>query len=111
VGYSRIMGLPYQQWVRSGGKQGKEPPQWYKDLYALWDKGYGSSPDERIKIGKQIHQTVIDQVYIIGLAGQGLTNYGIRLAKNNLGNQPGRVINATAIRISDNLFPFMFYYQ
>jgi peptide/nickel transport system substrate-binding protein len=111
VGYSRIMGLPYQQWVRSGGKQGKEPPQWYKDLYALWDRGYGSSQDERIKIGKQIHQTVIDQVYIIGLAGQGLTNYGIRLAKNNLGNQPGRVINAAAIRISDNLFPFMFYYQ
>lgn len=111
VGYSRIMGLPYQQWVRSAGKQGKEPPQWYKDLYALWDKGYGSPLDERIKIGKQIHQTVIDQVYIIGLAGQGLTNYGIRLAKTNLENQPGRVINAAALRISDNLFPFMFYYR
>jgi len=111
VGYSRIMGLPYQQWVRTAGKQGKEPPQWYKDLYALWDKGYGSNQDERIKIGKQIHQTVIDQVLIIGLAGQGLTNYGIRLAKTNLGNQPGRVINAQAIRISDNLFPFMFYYR
>ena len=111
VGYSRLMGLPYQTWVRTGGKQGKEPPQWYKDLYALWDKGYGSGAEDRIKIGKQVHQMVIDQVLIIGLAGQGLTNYGIRLAKTNLGNQPGRVINAQAIRISDNLFPFMFYYR
>ena len=111
VGYSRLMGLPYQQWVRTAGKQGKEPPQWYKDLYALWDKGYGSTEQERIRIGKQVHQMVIDQVLIIGLAGQGLTNYGIRLAKNNLQNQPGRAINAAAMRISLNLYPTMFYFK
>ncbi len=110
-GYSRIMGLPYQQWIRSGGKQGKEPFQGYKDLYALWDKGYGSGEADRIKIGKQVHQMVIDQVFQIGIAGQGLTNYGIRLEKNTLGNIPGRAINATTARISCNLFPMMFYYQ
>ena len=111
AGYSRIMGLPYQQWIRSGGKQGKEPFQGYKDLYALWDKGYGSTEQERIQIGKQVHQMVIDQVFQIGIAGQGLTNYGIRLAKNNLANVPERVINSTTARISCNTFPMMFYFK
>ena len=111
AGYSRIMGLPYQQWIRSAGKQGKEPFQGYKDLYALWDKGYGSSEQERIKIGKQVHQMVIDQVFQIGIAGQGLTNYGIRLAKNNLANVPERVINSTTARISCNTYPMMFYFK
>ena len=54
---------------------------------------------------------VIDQVFQIGIAGQGLTNYGIRLAKNNLANVPERVINSTTARISCNTFPMMFYFK
>ena len=111
AGYARIQALPWLQWLQSGGKQGTEPPQFYKDIYALWQKGYGSAEADRIKIGKQIHQMTIDQVYQIGLVNQGLATYGIRLAKNNLGNVPARVINAATVRIACNTFPMMFYFK
>ena len=99
------MGLPYQQWFAPPAAGSRRSG---KDLMT-GDKGYGSGAEDRIKIGKQIHQMAL--IRSSSSHCRPLTNYGIRLAKNNLANQPGRVINAAAMRISDNLFPFMFYYK
>jgi peptide/nickel transport system substrate-binding protein len=110
-GFSAIMGAPYAAWNRSGGRQGKEPFPELKELMALWDKGYASPEKERIEIGKQIHQKFVDNVFSIGLIGQGLTSYGVRYSKNTLGNVPGRIVNAIGIRTTLNALPMTFYYK
>jgi peptide/nickel transport system substrate-binding protein len=110
-GFSAIMGGPYAQWNRTGGKQGKEPFPALKELMALWDKGYASPEKDRVELGKQLHRMIVDQVFQIGLVGQGLTTYGIRLAKNNIGNVPSRIVNAVTIRTSCNALPMTFYYK
>jgi peptide/nickel transport system substrate-binding protein len=110
-GFSAIMGAPYAQWWRSGGKQGKEPFPTLKELMTLWDRGYAAAEKDRIEIGKQIHRLIVDQVFQIGLVGQGLSFYGIRLARTNLGNVPGRMVNAATIRTSANALPMTFYFK
>ena len=76
----------WKSWFASGGKQGEEPPQKYKDLYALCDKFAVAKPgsDEYMKLGKEIATKYT----------QDLSRIGIYLAprviifSNKLGNVP-----------------------
>jgi peptide/nickel transport system substrate-binding protein len=110
-GFSALMGSPYAQWWRSGGAQGKEPFASLKQLMQLWDRGYSAPERERIAIGKEINQLYVDQVFGIGLISQGLTSYGLRYAKTNIGNMPGRIVNAIGIRTTMNAHPMTFYFK
>jgi peptide/nickel transport system substrate-binding protein len=110
-GFSAIMGTPYANWMRTGGAQGKEPFPALKQLMELWAKGYASPEKERIDIGKEINRQFVDQVFGIGLIGQGLTSYGVRYAKTSLGNVPGRIVNAITVRTSMNAHPMTFFYK
>jgi peptide/nickel transport system substrate-binding protein len=110
-GFSAIMGTPYANWMRTGGAQGKEPFPALKQFMELWARGYASPEKERIEIGKEINRQFVDQVFGIGLIGQGLASYGVRYAKTSLGNVPGRIINANTVRTSMNAHPMTFYYK
>ncbi len=76
----------WQAWFNTGGKQGEEPPQEYKDLRALCDKFAMAKPgsDEYMKLGKEIAT-----IYT-----KSLTTFGIFLGprviifSNKLGNVP-----------------------
>jgi peptide/nickel transport system substrate-binding protein len=114
TGAGAVMGLPYAQWFASGGREGLEPPDSLAaltDAMDLYREGLQAPEDERIEIGRQIYMLHADNVWTIGLVGFGLAIYGIYIAKNNLGNVPERIRNATLIQRSPtNAFPMTFYY-
>jgi peptide/nickel transport system substrate-binding protein len=97
-GFSAIMGVPYGQWINSGGRQGKEPFAELKQAWELVLKGRNEAQtaDDRIAIGKEIQKLAIDQVFSIGLVAADLS-FGIRIAKNTLGNIPARFQNTNTL--------------
>jgi hypothetical protein len=96
-GFSAIMGVPYGQWANSGGKQGKEPFAEMKQALEMFDRGKAApTAEERISTGKELTKFVIDQVFSIGLVNADLS-LGIRIAKNNMGNIPGRTLSANVL--------------
>jgi len=96
-GYSAIMGVPYAQWISSGGTQGKEPFDAMKQAIALFDKGKTAPTSEaRVQAGKDLTKLAIDQVFSIGLVSLDLSR-GIRIAKNNIGNVPARTLNTNVL--------------
>jgi peptide/nickel transport system substrate-binding protein len=110
-GFSAIMGVPYAAWYNSGGKTGKEPPAVIKQAMDLLTKGRtGVSEQERVDIGKQLFQIAIDNVFNIGIVVRDLTG-GIRIAKTNLGNVPGRVLNANSLNSPMGAMPQTFYFK
>lgn len=76
----------WKAWFASGGKQGEEPPQEYKDLYDLCDKFAVAKPGspEYMALGKEIATKYT----------QSLIRFGVYLAprviifSNKLGNVP-----------------------
>ncbi len=110
-GYTAIMGVPYAAWYSSGGKTGKEPPAIVKQAIDLLAKGRtGVSDQERINIGKQLFQIAIDNVFTIGIVGSDLSG-GIRIAKTNVGNVPGRTLNSNALMSPAGVMPQTFYFK
>jgi peptide/nickel transport system substrate-binding protein len=94
-GFSAIMGVPFGQWINSGGRQGKEPFAELKQAVDLFNKGKtdAATADERIAVGKDLTKLVIDNVFNIGLVSADLS-LGIRIAKTTLGNIPARFPNS-----------------
>jgi peptide/nickel transport system substrate-binding protein len=110
-GFSAILGAPYAAWMRTEGRQGKEPFPALRQLMELWARGFAAPEKERIEIGKEVVRMHVDQVFTIGLIGQGLTSYGVRYAKTTLGNVPGRIVNGIGIRTSLNALPMTFFFK
>jgi peptide/nickel transport system substrate-binding protein len=109
-GFAAISGLPYVQWMNSGGRQGKEPPAEIKQAMELLTRGRTASDQERINVGKQLFQTSIENVFLIGIVAQDLSS-GIRIAKTNLGNVPGRTWNANTLLTPSGARPATFYFK
>jgi peptide/nickel transport system substrate-binding protein len=96
-GFSAIMGVPYGQWINSGGRQGTEPFAEMKQAVELFEKGKTvATADERIAVGKQLTALCVDQCFSIGLVQGELVN-GIRIAKNTMGNIPARYQNTNVL--------------
>jgi peptide/nickel transport system substrate-binding protein len=76
----------WRAWFQSGGKQGEEPPQEYKDLNALCDKIAVVKPgsDEYMKLGKEIATAYTKNLGVFGvyLAPR------VVILSNKLGNVP-----------------------
>jgi len=110
-GYSKIIGIPFAQWQTSNGAQGKEPFAAMKDHMALWQRGFAAPEKDRIAIGKQLQANFVDQVFAIGLITQDLSSYGVRIAKNNLENVPGRFINSSTYSPTYNALPQTWFFK
>jgi peptide/nickel transport system substrate-binding protein len=111
---SGVIGIPYAKWFNSGGKEGFAPPAELKlltDMMELRERGLSAPEAERNDIGKTIFKTHADQVWSIGVLGQGMTSYGLYYAKSNLGNVPARVINSETMKSPLNALPMTFYYK
>jgi peptide/nickel transport system substrate-binding protein len=111
-GFSAILGVPYGQWITSGGKQGKEPFAEVKQANDLYNKGKteAQTADERIAIGKELTKLAIDQVFIIGLV-VGDLSLGIRIAKNTMGNIPARFQASNVLLTPVTAMPQTYYFK
>ncbi|MGH8875719.1 MAG: ABC transporter substrate-binding protein, partial [Acidimicrobiia bacterium] len=112
-GLAGSIGAPYVRWFNSGGQQGVEPPpalDALKEAMDLLGQGFRASEEERIEIGKRIHELHADQVWTIGVCGFGLSSYGLYLASDRLKNVPARVLNSSLQKTTVNTMPITFTY-
>ena len=73
-------------WYVTGGKQGEEPPQAWKDQFARMEKWYSCTTDEEYKkLGQEVWGFFSDQVVCIGTVGYPPMP---TLVKNGLMNVP-----------------------
>jgi peptide/nickel transport system substrate-binding protein len=101
---------PYNAWFNDNTK-GTEPFKELKDLMASWQKAYGLPDAERIAAGKQWFQQAADICLQIGVVGADLASYGIRLAKTNVENIPGRTLSTGVIGSPRQVLPQTFFYK
>jgi peptide/nickel transport system substrate-binding protein len=109
-GYTRIMGLPYAQWVNTGGQQGKQPFPALKEAIDLLEKGKTQTDAERIETGKELFRRAIDNVFNIGVI-VGDLNAGVRIAKTVVGNVPERIVNSNVLLSPTNLYAQTMYFK
>jgi peptide/nickel transport system substrate-binding protein len=110
-GFAQVIGVPFAQWIQSGGKQGREPIQAVKQVADLLERGKTAAEKDRIDLGKEVFRQHIDQVLTIGIVTSSLVFGGVRIAKTNLGNVPGRVINSNTLLSVVNSMPQTFYFR
>jgi peptide/nickel transport system substrate-binding protein len=101
----------YAKWFQSGGTQGKEPEPKMKELMDKWRKAFGVPEKERIQLGKDVWRIAAEEVYIIGVVGQGPAAMGVRVVKNNMGNIPSRQYNSPDGKTPGISRPATFYYK
>jgi peptide/nickel transport system substrate-binding protein len=104
-------GTLYAKWFQSGGKEGKVPPDWLRNVMDMWRKGTSVPEEEQIKIGKEIWKILADQALIVGTVGLSPASGGVRIVKNNMGNVPARQqVSPTALTPVISR-PQTFYYK
>ena len=103
-------GPEYARWFHSGGKEGKEPTGRIREMMDLWVKGMGVSEEDRITLGKRIWQIAAEDVYIIGIVGPGAAS-GVRVAKTNMGNLPGRMYISPDGKAESISRPVTYFYK
>ncbi|HEV2057437.1 MAG TPA: ABC transporter substrate-binding protein [Methylomirabilota bacterium] len=101
----------YVKWFHSAGAQGKEPEPRMKELMEKWKKAFGVPEKERIQLGKDVWRIAAEEVYIIGVVGQGPAAMGVRVVKNNMGNIPSRMYNSPDGKTPGISRPATFYYK
>jgi peptide/nickel transport system substrate-binding protein len=101
----------YVKWFHSAGAQGKEPEPRMKELMEKWKKAFGVSEKERIQLGKDIWRIEAEEVYVIGVIGQGPASMGVRVVKTNLGNIPSRMYNSPDGKTPGISRPATFYWK
>ena len=101
----------YVKWFHSAGAQGKEPEPRMKELMEKWKKAFGVPEKERIQLGKDIWKIAAEEVFIIGVVGQGPAAMGVRVVKNNMGNIPSRQYNSPDGKTPGISRPATFYWK
>ncbi len=101
----------YAKWFRSGGTQGKEPEPRMKELMDKWKKAFGVPEKERVQLGKDVWRIAAEEVFIIGVVGQGPAAMGVRVVKNNMGNIPSRMYNSPDGKTPGISRPATFYWK
>ena len=101
----------YVKWFHSAGAQGKEPEPRMKELMEKWKKAFGVPEKERIQLGKDVWRIAAEEVYIIGVVGQGPAAMGVRVVKNNMGNIPSRMYNSPDGKTPGISRPATFYWK
>ena len=102
---------PYNDWFNSAGSKGTEPFAELKNLMALWQKGYTQTEVERVATGKQWFTQAADIALQIGIIGADLASYGVRLAKTNVENVPGRTISTAVIGSPRQSLPQTYFFK
>ncbi len=99
------------RWTSTNGKEGEEPPPEVKEIIDLHTRGVTVPDPERHEMGKQIYTKLVDQLYIIGVAGLSPMVQGVIIKNKNLGNVPKVAANDWPLRTPATAFPEQFYYK
>ncbi|MBV9356433.1 MAG: ABC transporter substrate-binding protein [Chloroflexi bacterium] len=99
----------YAKWYASGGTDGTKPtdPDLLKAMELL-RSGAGVAEEQRMEIGKQIRQLIVDNQWVIGTVGF-VPN--VRIISNKLGNVPDRISWRSRCRTPGATHPSTYYFK
>ncbi len=100
----------FKTWYDSGGKEGVEPPQEWKDIVALQDKAKSATPEERTQIAQQIYKLWPQNLFDIGTVGLTAMDQGVVVVNNNLKNVPPDLTKDWALRTPGNGKPETWFF-
>ena len=105
------LGPLMRTWYTSGGKEGVEPTAELKKIVELIDSAKAASPDEQVKIAKELYTLWVDQMYEIGIIGLTPMVQGVAVTNNNLMNVPKQLGNDWPLRTPGNARPEQWYFK
>ena len=105
------LGPTFGAWYASGGAQGKEPPGKIKEAMTLYREAFSAPENEHYDLGKRIWKIALEEVWAIGTVGQSPGVMGVRVVKNTLGNQPGRIFNGSSTLSPAQARPETYYFK
>jgi peptide/nickel transport system substrate-binding protein len=98
-------------WYQTGGKEGVEPTAELKRIVAIIDGAKTASPDEQVKLAKELYTIWVDQAYELGIIGLTPMVQGVVVANNNLKNLPKTLGNDWPLRTPGNARPEQWYFS
>jgi peptide/nickel transport system substrate-binding protein len=105
------LGPAYGTWYVTGGAQGKEPPATIKEVMTLYREAFSAPEREHYEMGKRIWKIALEEVWAIGTVGQSPGVMGVRVVKNNMGNQPSRIFNGSSTLSPAQARPETYYFK
>ena len=78
--------------------------QLYRDAFSAPEK-------EHYELGKKIWKIALEEVWAIGTVGQSPGIMGVRVVKNNMGNQPSRIFNGASTLSPAQARPETYYFK
>jgi len=92
--YRSFYAEDWHEWIRSEGKTGKEPPEWYKSyvqnqLQIFEEMKTTLDKERQTELGQQLWRAFVENVWIIGTVG--FDPFPI-IVKNRLKNYPNQVL-------------------
>ena len=98
-------------YTSTNGDQGLKPPPEVQDIIELHQRGLVVPENERREIAKEIYTKLVDQQYIIGVAGLSPMVQGVIIKNSNLINVPDQAGNDWPLRTPSTGFPEQFFYR
>lgn len=90
---------------------GVRPSDPMVELMEIWRAGPTMTEEERNEAGKKIWELYVEETWMAGIVGRSFSVMGVRVAKNNMGNVPGRLLPGTDTIHPSAALPPTFYFK
>jgi peptide/nickel transport system substrate-binding protein len=100
----------WKTWYDTGGKEGVEPPEPWKQIVALQDEAKSAGPERQAEIAQEIFKIWVDNLYDIGTVGLTAADQGVAVVNAKLHNVPENLTKDWALRTPGNGKPEVWFY-
>ena len=100
----------WKTWYDTGGKEGVEPPDYWKKIVELQDEAKAANPDRQAEIAKEIFTIWVDNLVDIGTVGLTAMDQGVAVVNKDLRNVPENLTKDWALRTPGNGKPEMWFF-
>jgi peptide/nickel transport system substrate-binding protein len=100
----------WYNWVKTGGKEGIEPPDYMKQIMQLVDHAKSVGPADQAKDAQQIMKLWVDNLVEIGTVGLTATDQGVVVVNAKMKNIPQNLTKDWPLRTPGNGRPETWFY-
>ena len=101
----------WKTWYDTGGKDGVEPPDYWKQIVKLQDEAKSADPTRQNEIAKEIFTLWVDNLADIGTVGLTAADQGVAVVNKNLHNVPENLTKDWALRTPGNGKPEAWFFS
>ncbi len=100
----------WYNWIKTGGKEGVEPPEYMKQMMQLIDHAKTVGPADQAKDAQQIFKLWVDNMVEIGTVGLTAVDQGVVVVNAKLHNVPQNLTKDWPLRTPGNGRPETWFY-